>query len=187
MAQQSQWFMESLLQVGGMKRLVASTKWILALVAVAIGVALLLYSGGGARLLAEVAGVPEARRAMGINLPAYRMDQPGVPINDPIVDDLEALGAKWMRFAFRAKGSPPAIRSTIITRWSTVCAPGASRPWGCWTMRRFQGRGRRGGRASTGRRLSRWLPRWWLNSRTISVLGDLERGGHWPYPVWYGG
>lgn len=109
MAQQSQWFMESLLQVGGMKRLAASTKWILALVAVAIGVALLLYSGGGARLLAEVAGVPEARRAMGINLPAYRMDQPGVPINDPIVDDLEALGAKWMRFEFRAKGSPPAI------------------------------------------------------------------------------
>jgi hypothetical protein len=92
-----------------MKRLTAGTKWILTLVAAVIGIALLLYGGGGARILAEVAGVPESRRAMGINLPAYRMDQPGVPINDPIVDDLEALGAKWMRFEFRAKGSPPIV------------------------------------------------------------------------------
>jgi hypothetical protein len=92
-----------------MKRLTAGTKRIPALIAVAIGTALLLYSGSGARILAKVAGVPESRRAMGINLPAYRMDQPGVPINDPIVDDLEALGAKWMRFEFRAKRSPSTI------------------------------------------------------------------------------
>ena len=76
-----------------MKRYTVSVRWILALMVVATAAILLLYVGGGARILAEVAGVPEARSAMGINLPAYRMDQPGVPINDPIVDDLEALGA----------------------------------------------------------------------------------------------
>ena len=51
--------------------------------------------------------VPESRQSMGINLPPYRMDTPGVPIDDLIVGDLENLGAKWMRFEFRAKGSVP--------------------------------------------------------------------------------
>ena len=51
--------------------------------------------------------VPESRQSMGINLPPYRMDTPGVPIDEQIVGDLETLGAKWMRFEFRAKGSVP--------------------------------------------------------------------------------
>ena len=53
--------------------------------------------------------VPESRQSMGINLSPYRMDTPGVPIDEQIVGDLENLGAKWMRFEFRAKGNPPEI------------------------------------------------------------------------------
>ena len=51
--------------------------------------------------------VPESRQPMGLNLPPYRMDTPGVPIDEQIVGDLENLGAKWMRFEFRAKGTVP--------------------------------------------------------------------------------
>ena len=51
--------------------------------------------------------VPESRQSMGLNLPPYRMDTPGVPIDEQIVGDLENLGAKWMRFEFRAKGDLP--------------------------------------------------------------------------------
>ena len=58
----------------------------------------------------ELSGdVPESRQSMGINLPPYRMDTPGVPIDEQIVGDLENLGAKWMRFEFRAKGDPPDV------------------------------------------------------------------------------
>jgi hypothetical protein len=49
---------------------------------------------------------------MGINLPAYRMDSPPgtpIPIDDQIVDDLNALGVKWMRVEMRARGNPPTI------------------------------------------------------------------------------
>jgi len=60
-----------------------------------------------AQTLAPAGDVPESRQAMGINLPPYRMDTPGVPIDEQIVGDLENLGAKWMRFEFRAKGSVP--------------------------------------------------------------------------------
>ena len=51
--------------------------------------------------------VPESRQSMGINLSPYRMEAVGVPIDEQIVGDLENLGAKWMRFEFRAKGTVP--------------------------------------------------------------------------------
>lgn len=66
-----------------------------------------------ANVLAQVPSLatedPESRQAMGINLPPYRMDAAGVPIDEQIVSDLENLGAGWMRFEFRARGTPPSI------------------------------------------------------------------------------
>ena len=62
-----------------------------------------------AQVPAPAGDVPESRQSMGLNLPPYRMDTPGVPIDEQIVGDLENLGAKWMRFEFRAKGNPPEI------------------------------------------------------------------------------
>ncbi|MGD8472921.1 MAG: hypothetical protein PVH59_02280, partial [Anaerolineae bacterium] len=56
----------------------------------------------------EPAGdVPEFRQPMGMNLSPYAPD--GEPIDDEVVSDLENLGVKWMRFEFRAKGTPPDI------------------------------------------------------------------------------
>jgi hypothetical protein len=77
--------------------------------AAAAGVVLLLLVPSLAQTSRGVEWVPEPRRPMGINLPAYRMDAPGVPIDEQIIGDLESLGAKWMRFEFRARGNPPAI------------------------------------------------------------------------------
>ena len=51
--------------------------------------------------------VPESRQPMGMNLSPYAPD--GAPINDEVVSDLENLGVKWMRFEFRAKGTPSDI------------------------------------------------------------------------------
>lgn len=57
-----------------------------------------------------IADVPESRQAMGMNLSPYRMDiEEPVPIDEPIVSDLENLGVKWMRFEFRATGTPPSV------------------------------------------------------------------------------
>ncbi len=49
--------------------------------------------------------VPESRQPMGMNLSPFGPD--GKPIDDVIVSDLENLGVKWMRFEFRAEGTPP--------------------------------------------------------------------------------
>lgn len=83
---------------------------IFSLMAAAIGIALLVFTNSLAQSSAISTGVPESRQPMGINLPPYRGDVPGAtPIHDQIVDDLENLGAKWMRFEFRARGNPPTI------------------------------------------------------------------------------
>jgi hypothetical protein len=74
-----------------------------------VGPVLAFYAPGLAQQSQSIEWVPEARRPMGMNLPAYRMDVPGAPIDEQIVGDLETLGAKWVRFEFRAVGDPPAV------------------------------------------------------------------------------
>jgi alkaline phosphatase len=81
----------------------------LCLVAVIFGGTLLLLNSSLAQTPPGIKGVPAARQPMGINLPAFRMDNPGVPIDEQIIGDLENLGAKWMRLEFRARGNPPAL------------------------------------------------------------------------------
>jgi hypothetical protein len=83
--------------------------WLLFVAALACGVAPLLLTGGLAQAPEDLESVPESRHRMGINLSPYRMDT-GEPIDDPIVDDLDSVGAKWMRLEFMARQSPPAIR-----------------------------------------------------------------------------
>jgi hypothetical protein len=94
--------------LGGVKR-GARLAWIPGLIAMASFLIPLLQANLLAQTPEPVRDVPESRQSMGINLPAYRMDEPGVPIDDQIVADLENLGAKWMRFEFRARGTPPEI------------------------------------------------------------------------------
>jgi hypothetical protein len=65
----------------------------------------------------SIGEVPDSRQPMGLNLPPYRMDAPGVPLDAEIVDDLEMLGVKWVRLEFQATGSPPAVP---ITDYQTV-------------------------------------------------------------------
>ncbi len=77
------------------------------LIAVASVFALLLQVDLLAQTPGPIGDVPESRQSMGINLPPYRMDEEDVPIDEEIVGDLERLGAKWMRFEFRAKGTLP--------------------------------------------------------------------------------
>jgi len=86
----------------------ARAQWIPGLLAAILGLGLLLFADGLAQALQQGQAVPEARQVMGINLPAYRMDA-NVPIDELIIDDLEKLGVKWMRFEFRARGNPPVI------------------------------------------------------------------------------
>jgi hypothetical protein len=80
---------------------------IIAFIAIASGSVLWLQAEILAQEARSASVVPESREAMGINLPPYRMDAAGVPIDEQIVGDLENLGAKWMRFEFRAKGTVP--------------------------------------------------------------------------------
>jgi hypothetical protein len=80
---------------------------VFALIAALLVVILLIQLEIQAQTPEPAGDVPESRQSMGINLPPYRMDTPGVPIDEQIVGDLEHLGAKWMRFEFRAKGSLP--------------------------------------------------------------------------------
>jgi hypothetical protein len=86
----------------------AGARWIPVLLAAILGLSLLLLADGLAHALQQIQGVPEVRQAMGMNLPAYRMDV-NVPIDELIIGDLEHLGVKWMRFEFRARGNPPVI------------------------------------------------------------------------------
>ncbi len=81
----------------------------LGLVVTALGVPWLPSILGLAQAAVDIAEVPESRQPMGLNLPPYRMDAPGVPLDDQIVDDLESLGVKWVRFEFQAAGNPPAV------------------------------------------------------------------------------
>ncbi len=82
---------------------------VFALIAALLVVILLIQLEIQAQTPEPAGDVPESRQSMGINLPPYRMDTPGVPIDEQIVGDLENLGAKWMRFEFRAQGDPPEI------------------------------------------------------------------------------
>jgi hypothetical protein len=84
-------------------------QWVLGLLLSVLGLALLLFTDSLAQMPRPVRGVPESRQAMGMNLPPYRMDIPGVPIDQQIIGDLERLGVKWVRFEFRAKGNPPVL------------------------------------------------------------------------------
>ena len=96
--------------------------WIFGLMVVAWALVVLLYVPGLAQVPRSVEWVPEPRRPMGLNLPAYRMDIPGAPIDEQIVGDLESLGAKWTRLEFRAMGTPPTVSiaayATAIDRLS---------------------------------------------------------------------
>lgn len=117
---------------------------------VAVGAILAVYAPSLAQWARGIEWVREQRRPMGVNLPAYRMDVPGVPIDDQIIDDLESMGAKWMRFEFRARGTPPTlpianyhlaldrlsargIRALGLVDYTTVPKPKAS--WGSTAYR----------------------------------------------------
>ncbi|MFN2245311.1 MAG: hypothetical protein ACK2U2_23680 [Anaerolineae bacterium] len=80
---------------------------VITLVAAASMIVLKLQASILAQASEPIGDVPESRQAMGMNLSPYR--EGGVPIDEPIVSDLENLGVKWMRFEFRAKGTPPSI------------------------------------------------------------------------------
>ena len=83
---------------------------VIALVAVASLIVAQLQAGILAQAPEARGDVPESRQAMGMNLSPYRMDrETPEPIDEPIVSDLENLGVKWMRFEFRAKGTPPDV------------------------------------------------------------------------------
>lgn len=82
---------------------------IIGLVAATLVLALPLFRYVLAQPPRPVQGVPESRQAMGMNLPPYRMDIPAAPIDEQIIDDLEKLGVKWVRFEFQATGKPPVI------------------------------------------------------------------------------
>ncbi|MFN2220894.1 MAG: hypothetical protein ACK2UA_19955, partial [Anaerolineae bacterium] len=73
---------------------------VITLVAAASMIVLKLQASILAQASEPIGDVPESRQAMGMNLSPYR--EGGVPIDEPIVSDLENLGVKWMRFEFRA-------------------------------------------------------------------------------------